>query len=144
LLLGRVELVERLRRHPLARALRVDKLTLAALEATLTGPASPVGLALASDPAALTARAVRLAEAIGSDLAEAVPSRAAVGGGGAPGVTLASAAVALPVRLAGPLRTGHLPVVGHVTDGRLLLDLITVPRELDPAVAEAVRLAAKG
>src|SRR5215213_1323708 len=60
-LLGRAEVVERLRRHPLARALRVDKLTLAALEATLRGPATPTARALAADVAGLRERAGRLA-----------------------------------------------------------------------------------
>ncbi|MEV0148734.1 L-seryl-tRNA(Sec) selenium transferase, partial [Nonomuraea sp. NPDC050733] len=61
LLLGRHDLVERCRRHPLARALRVDKLTLAALEATLRGPVPPVRRALHADPAALAERAAALA-----------------------------------------------------------------------------------
>jgi L-seryl-tRNA(Ser) seleniumtransferase len=147
LLLGDADLVHRLRRHPLARALRVDKLTLAALEATLTGPLPPVPSALAQRASSLFDRAQRLArmigDAIGSDLAEAVRSRAAVGGGGAPGVTLPSAAVALPVRLAAPLRRGDLPVVGHVQAGRLLLDLMAVPPETDVLLADAVRRAAK-
>ncbi len=147
LLLGDADLVHRLRRHPLARALRVDKLTLAALEATLTGPLPPVPGALDQHPDDLLARAQRLAAemcaAIGSDLAEAVRSRAAVGGGGAPGVTLPSAAVALPSRLAAPLRRGDLPVVGHVQGGRLLLDLIAVPPETDALLVDAVRRAAE-
>ena len=102
LLLGDADLVERLRRYPFARALRVDKLTLAALEATLTGPAPPVAAALATRrrrPDA--ARAERLA---GADRRAGAPRSvvaAAVGGGGAPGVALPSAAVALPARLAG-------------------------------------------
>src|SRR5439155_18086355 len=87
LLLGRTEVVERLRRHPLARALRVDKLTLAALEATLRGPQPPVWQALRIPAATLAQRA----EALRSRLAAAgVPAsvtaaEAVVGGGGAPG-----------------------------------------------------------
>ncbi len=140
LLLGDRELVERLRRHPLARALRVDKLTLAALEATLTGPPPPVTAALSARPADLLDRARAIAVAVG---AEAVASRAAVGGGGAPGVELASAAVELPAELAEPLRGGDLPVVGHVVDGMLQLDLIAVPPDRDDDLVEAVRRAMK-
>lgn len=140
LLLGRGELVHRLRRHPFARALRVDKLTLAALEATLTGPTPPVAEALARRPEELMARARRLALALGRD-AEAVASEGAVGGGGAPGVVLPSAAVALPSRLAEPLRTGATPVVGRVHEGRLLLDLLAVPDDLDELLTEVVRRA---
>jgi len=140
LLLGRADLVERVRRFPLARAMRVDKLTLAALEATLVGPVPPVPAALAADAGSLLARAQRLAAAIGSPAA-AVEARAAVGGGGAPGVAVPSAAVALPPALAGPLRLGETPVVGRVHDGRLLLDLLTVPEEHDGTLAAAVRRA---
>jgi L-seryl-tRNA(Ser) seleniumtransferase len=143
LLLGDAHLVDRLRRHPLARALRVDKLTLAALEATLTGPTPPVPAALAEDVAVLERRARDLAAALGPELAEPVSSTAVVGGGGAPGVGLPSAAVALPAGLAAALRLGDPPVVGHVADGRLLLDLLTVPADLDDTLAEAVRRAAK-
>jgi L-seryl-tRNA(Ser) seleniumtransferase len=85
-------------------------------------------------------RARRIATAVG-DEAEAVASDGAVGGGGAPGVVLPSAAVALPTSLAEPLRRGDPPVVGHVTDGRLLLDLLAVPPELDDTLADAVRRA---
>jgi L-seryl-tRNA(Ser) seleniumtransferase len=138
LLLGDAQLVGRLRRFPLARAVRVDKLTLAALEATLTGPPPPVVAALDLRRPELKARAERLADLIGHDLAVAVDSEAAVGGGGAPGVTLPSAAVALPHRLAEPLRLGELPVLGHVSDDRLLLDLMTVPPDQDVAIAAAV------
>ncbi|SFC66600.1 L-seryl-tRNA(Sec) selenium transferase [Nocardioides terrae] len=139
LLLGDVELVERLRRHPLARALRVDKLTLAALEATLSGPPAPVAVALDTPPEELLARARRLALAIGPDLAAAVHSDGRVGGGGAPGVTLPSAAVALPTDLAEPLRHAEPPVVGRVADGRLLLDLLAVPADGDDELADVVR-----
>ena len=143
LLLGRAELVEGLRRHPFARALRVDKLTLAALEATLTGPPVPVAQALATSADDLLVRAEKLAGELESDVpAEAVASTAAVGGGGAPGVEIPSAAVSLPARLAGPLRSGNPPVVGYVARDRLLLDLITVPPAQDGLLADAVRRAA--
>jgi L-seryl-tRNA(Ser) seleniumtransferase len=143
LMLGDADLVERLRRHPLARALRVDKLTLAALEATLTGPTAPVPAALSLSAEDLLVRADKIAGELSEvTTAEAVRSSAAVGGGGAPGVELPSAAVALPEDLAVPLRTGTPPVVGHVAHGRLLLDLVTVPPAEDRALTEAVRRAA--
>jgi L-seryl-tRNA(Ser) seleniumtransferase len=143
LLLGRSELVEKLRRHPFARALRVDKLTLAALEATLTGPPSPVAQALSTSADELRVRAEKLAAELSVDVpAEAVVSTAAVGGGGAPGVELPSAAVSLPADLAAPLRLGEPPVVGYVARGRLLLDLVTVPPEQDRVLLGAVRRAA--
>jgi L-seryl-tRNA(Ser) seleniumtransferase len=147
LLLGQESLVRRLLRHPLARALRVDKLTLAALEATVTGPPPPVARALAADPAALAARAGRLAAALTARQvpASAVASEAAVGGGGAPGVTLPSAGVALPAGLApalrcGPaVRGGAVPaVVGRVEKGRLLLDLRSVDPGDDDRLVAAV------
>ncbi len=144
LLLGRADLVELLRRHPFARALRVDKLTLGALEATLTGPPPPVVAALSSSPSELMARAQDIcAELAGTVTASPVVSRAAVGGGGAPGVEIPSAAVALPPGLAQELRVGDVPVVGHVERGRLLLDLIAVAPGDDAAVVDAVRRAAK-
>jgi L-seryl-tRNA(Ser) seleniumtransferase len=137
LLLGRAELVERLRRHPLARALRVDKLTLAALEATLRGPHPPVWQALHAEPARLRARVEALRDAAGQG--EVVRSVAVVGGGGAPGVELPSWALALPERYAQPLRQGTPPVVGRLERGRLLLDLRCVPADQDGAIAAAIR-----
>jgi L-seryl-tRNA(Ser) seleniumtransferase len=141
MLLGEATLVQRLRRHPFARALRVDKLTLAALEATIAGPVPPVSASLAADPDVLLRRARAIAAEVGGP-AEAVASLAAVGGGGAPGVTLPSAAVALPASWAERLRAGDPPVVGHVHEGRLLLDLVAVPAEDDATLAAAVRRAA--
>jgi len=137
LLFGRAELVERLRRHPAARALRVDKLTLAALEATLLGPPPPVARALSADVAELRARA----EALAAQLPEAVvvDCVAAVGGGGAPGVQLPSAAVSLPEPYAVALRTADPPVVGRLEAGRCLLDLRTVAPEDDELLVAAVR-----
>jgi len=152
LLLGPAHLVRRLTRHPLARALRVDKLTLAALEATLTGPVPPVASALAADPSTLFHRAerivARLAQA-GLD-AHVVSAKAAVGGGGAPGVELPSAAVSLPEALAVPLRCGgpvlrgeHPAVVGRLEASRLLLDLRSVTPADDERLDDAILAAAR-
>ncbi|MBG0826655.1 L-seryl-tRNA(Sec) selenium transferase [Planomonospora sp. ID67723] len=140
LLFGRADLVERLRRHPLARALRVDKTTLAALEATVGGPDTPTREALHADPAALRGRAEKLAARLcdrGID-ATAVDSLGVVGGGGAPEVSLRSAAVALDEGLAAPLRRGEPPVLGRVERGRCLLDLRAVPEADDERLLEAV------
>jgi len=135
LLLGRAALVRALARHPLARALRVDKLTLAALEATLSGPPTPVVQALAADPAALTKRAERIAADLLAHGIDAQPAKSegAVGGGGAPGVPLPSAAVSLPeglafaLRAGDPVRRGEVPAIaGRIEDSRLLLDLRAV------------------
>jgi L-seryl-tRNA(Ser) seleniumtransferase len=151
LLLGDADLVRRLLRHPLARALRVGKLTLAALEATLAGPPPPVARALTADAASLFSRAERTVATLA---ARSIPARVAdsggvVGGGGAPGVTLAGAAVALPAGLAGPLRRGEpvrrgeVPaVVGRVERGHLLLDLRSVDPADDDRLAAAVLAAA--
>ncbi|MFD0687663.1 L-seryl-tRNA(Sec) selenium transferase [Actinomadura fibrosa] len=143
IVLGREDLVRRLARHPLARALRVDKMTLAALEATLRGPHTPTHEALHADVAVLRERAERLADRLRADGvdARAVGSDAAVGGGGAPGVVLPSAAVSLPEPYAARLRQGVPAVMGRVEDGRCLLDLRAVPAEQDAAVARAVRAA---
>ncbi|MEW2146537.1 L-seryl-tRNA(Sec) selenium transferase [Micromonospora vinacea] len=140
LLLGDVEVIDRLRRHPLARALRVDKLTLAALAATLHQPDTPTRVALHADAGALRERVERLRDRLGADgrKAEVVPAVAVVGGGGAPGVELDSWALSLPERYAAPLRTGDPPVLGRVVRGRLLLDLRCVPADADEAVREAV------
>jgi L-seryl-tRNA(Ser) seleniumtransferase len=138
LMLGDADLVERLRRHPLARALRVDKLTLAALEATLSGPVHPVRQALSADPYALRMRAHALSATLPRVPAEVVETASVVGGGGAPGVELPSWALALPVAYAAPLRLGDPPVVGRIEHDRLLLDLRCVPPDLDKLLREAI------
>ena len=134
------DVVARIRRHPLARAMRVDKLTLAAFEATLRGPLPPTRVALDTDLPALRARADRLAERLAADgvAATSVDSLSTVGGGGAPGLTLPSAAVALPEPYAAALRSGAQAVLGRVEHGRCLLDLRAVPPESDDALAAAV------
>jgi L-seryl-tRNA(Ser) seleniumtransferase len=140
LILGRAELVQRLRRHPLYRALRVDKTTLAALEATLRGPLPPVQEMLAADLGGLRERAAALAArftAAGID-AVAVDAEARVGGGGAPEHPLPSAAVSLPESFAEPLRHGSPPVVGYLDGDRTLLDLRSLPASADGALTAAV------
>ncbi len=140
LLLGRADLVELLRRHPLARALRVDKITLAALEATLRDPGNPTREALRVPASVLRRRAEAIAgrlNAAGVDAA-VISTTAVVGGGGAPGVGLPSHGVALDPRLAEPLRLGDPPVLGRLENGRCVLDLRSVPAEEDEDLTGAV------
>ncbi|MEU9594016.1 L-seryl-tRNA(Sec) selenium transferase [Streptomyces sp. NPDC048219] len=145
LLLGTAALVERLRRHPLARALRVDKLTLAALEATLRGPEPPVHRALHTDPVRLRARSTALADRLTARGVSAgvVPHDGAVGGGGAPGQRLPGWAVRVCADLADPLRRGRPSVVGRTARGALLLDLRCVPEERDDDLLTAAVAAAR-
>jgi len=138
---GRADLVERLRRHPLQRAMRVDKLTLAALEGTLQlhldEPARvPVLRMLGEQASVVRARAERLAEMTGGTVEETV---ARVGGGALPLAELPSFACALAEELAAPLRVGEPPVVGIVRDGKLLLDCRTLADDELGEVAAAVR-----
>ena len=138
---GRADLVERLRRHPLQRAMRVDKLTLAALEGTLQlhldEPARvPVLRMLGEEASVVRARAERLAEMTGGTVEETV---ARVGGGALPLAELPSFACALAEELAAPLRVGEPPVVGIVRDGKLLLDCRTLADDELDEVAAAVR-----
>jgi L-seryl-tRNA(Ser) seleniumtransferase len=141
IVVGREELVQKLRRHPLQRALRADKLTLAALEGTLMLYLDPER-ALHEVPAlrmvveaaeVVRARADRLAELTGGTVEETV---ARVGGGALPLAELPSFACAIEEDLAEPLRQGEPPVVGVLRDGRLLLDCRTlVQGELDEVAA---------
>jgi L-seryl-tRNA(Ser) seleniumtransferase len=152
LLVGRTDAVAACRVHPLARAVRIDKLSLAALEATLQlhrDPALarrelPVLAMLDADPSVLAARAERLAAGTGGRVIEAV---ARVGGGALPLLELPGPAVALDPgpggadALAAALRAGDPPLVGRIRDGQLLLDPRTLADdELEPAAA-AVRAA---
>jgi L-seryl-tRNA(Ser) seleniumtransferase len=135
LLLGRAEVITRLARHPLARAVRADKLALAALEATIAGGPSPVVQSLHADPAQLRRRTDRLADALQVPV---VAHDGRVGGGGAPGVPLPGWALQLPEALAGPLRTGDPAVLPRVHDGSCLLDLRCVPEQDDDRILESV------
>jgi L-seryl-tRNA(Ser) seleniumtransferase len=142
IVVGRAELVERLRRHPLQRALRAGKLTLAALEGTLrlyldAPERIPVLRMLKQDTATVRARAERLASLVGGTVEETV-GRA--GGGALPLAELPSFACAVGESLAAPLRAGEPPVVGIVRDGKLLLDCLTLSDgEVDEVAAAVAR-----
>ncbi|PJE19175.1 MAG: L-seryl-tRNA(Sec) selenium transferase [Mycobacterium sp.] len=138
ILLGRADLITTLARHPLARAVRADKLTLAALEATVRAGSSPVTAALHADSDRLHTRAQRLAEAVGASV---VAHDGRVGGGGAPGVPLPGWAVRLPESAAALLRAGRPAVLPRVHDGACLLDLRCIPEADDDRLLVAVRAA---
>ena len=137
---GRADLVERLRRHPLNRALRPDKLTLAALEGTLAlyldRPEEVPVLRMLREPAEVVrARAERLAEAVGGAVEETV---ARVGGGALPLADLPSFGCAVEEELAAALRAHQPPVIAVVRDGRTLLDCRTLTDAEAAEVAAAV------
>ena len=137
---GRADLIERMRRHPLQRALRADKLTLAALEGTLAlfragGGGIPVLRMLHEPVEAVRGRAERLAQLTDGAVVETV---ARPGGGALPATELASFACALPLPLAEPLRLGDPAVVGIVREDMLLLDCRTLSDAEIEEAAEAV------
>jgi L-seryl-tRNA(Ser) seleniumtransferase len=148
---GDAGLIARLRTNPLTRALRVDKLTLAALEATLAlyrdaesvVQSVPVLAMLTAPVAAVRARADAVAtrlRARGIDVA-VVDSTAGVGGGAFPGARIPSAALALAgdaVAAEARLRGGHPAIIGRIAAGTVLLDLRSVPPAQDAALADAV------
>jgi L-seryl-tRNA(Ser) seleniumtransferase len=145
IVVGKPDLVERLRRHPLQRAVRADKLTLAALEGTLALYLEPERalqeipvLRMAFEGAdAVRSRADRLAELTGGEVEETVGR---IGGGALPLAELSSFACAVEEELAAPLRAGEPPVVGVVRDGRLLLDCRTLSdAEIDEVAAAVSR-----
>ncbi|MBM3679684.1 MAG: L-seryl-tRNA(Sec) selenium transferase, partial [Actinobacteria bacterium] len=146
IVVGEAALVERLRRHPLQRALRADKLTLAALEGTLqlyldperARREIPVLRMLAEDAPAVRARAERLLALVGGAVEETV---ARVGGGALPLAELPSFACAVEEELADVLRAGEPPVIALRRDGRTLLDVRAVTdaevEEISAAVGAA-------
>ncbi|HLJ02876.1 MAG TPA: L-seryl-tRNA(Sec) selenium transferase [Solirubrobacteraceae bacterium] len=152
LILGRREAVAAAQRHPLARALRLDKLSLAALEATLRlyrDPQAaireiPVLAMLSADEATLAGRAQRLASAIGREHVEVIRATGKVGGGALPLLELEGPAVAVhgrPDQLAAALRAGDPPVIARVHEGRLVLDPRTLTDDEVEVVAPVVRAA---
>jgi L-seryl-tRNA(Ser) seleniumtransferase len=150
---GRRPLIDAMRRHPLMRALRVDKLTYTALEATLLeyarGHASstvPVQRMLTLDANTLTARAEALTARLTTPRLRAtvVPGESAIGGGSAPGLRLPTSLVALDVAGLSPdallarLREATPPIIARIEADRVLLDLRTVAPEDDAAIATAL------
>jgi L-seryl-tRNA(Ser) seleniumtransferase len=144
IVVGRADLVDRLRRHPLQRALRPDKLTFAALEGTLAlyraarTDEIPVLRMLGEPAETVRSRAVRLAELTGGQV-EATAAR--VGGGALPLAELESYACVLEAELAEPLRAADPPVIGILREGRLLLDCRTLADADVDEVAGAVAAA---
>ena len=152
-IVGRADLVERLRRHPLSRALRPDKLTIAGLEAVVRDYLSgdpwtrvPVLRMISEPPAEVRARA----EALALDLAavdipaEVVDTEARIGGGAAPHAAVASAGVRIAAgatALDASLRVGKPPVIGRLEDDALVLDMRTVGADQVPVVFDSLRKA---
>ncbi len=148
LIVGRADLVARLRKDPLARAMRPDKVALAAVAATLAlyragraTSAIPVWRQIAVSGEALRTRANALAAGLA---ARVVPIESTIGGGSLPGETLPSFGLAIAgsaERLLAALRHGSPSVVGRIADGSVVLDLRTVEPERDGDLATAVRRA---
>ncbi len=147
LIVGQADLVARVKKHPLARALRADKAAIAALEATLLhylkGEAEreiPIWRMLATPIAALRERAEHWRAQVG--LGEVVAGQSTVGGGSLPGETLPTWLLALPDTrpnaLAARLRAAHVPVIVRVQDARVVLDPRTVAPEEDPELLQSV------
>lgn len=157
ILVGRRDLIDRMRRHPLMRALRPDKLTLAALSATLlhywkgeAPRAVPVWRMIAAGPAELEARARSWAAALQAEgiPAAVCPARSTVGGGSLPGETLPSTALVLrpadPEAFAARLRRAQLPVVARIQEGAVWFDARTVLPEQEADLLKAIRQAWAG
>ena len=138
ILLGRKDLIATLSRHPLARAVRADKLTIAALEATVRAGTSPIAEALHTDQSVLRARTEALATELGVPV---VPHEGRVGGGGGVEVPLPGVALRLPSQAAQLLRTGSPAVVGRVADGACLVDLRCIPADEDQRLLTALQAA---
>ena len=155
IVIGRADLVTRLRRDPLARATRPDKVILAALHATLrlyrTGEAKteiPIWREIAAPVAELERRAHAIAATVAIERVRAAPSTSTIGGGALPGQTQPSWGVAIeseaPDRLLASLRTGSPAVVGRIVDDVVILDLRTVEPEDDAILPLAIRAALSG
>ena len=135
-LVGTKEAIAACKKHPLARAVRIDKLRLNALEAAISTSANAVHEALHISAERHKERTARIAAAVGADVVE---HDGRVGGGGAPEVPLPGWAVALPEDLARPLRLGATPVVARVSQGHCLVDVRCVPESQDAELIAGIR-----
>lgn len=135
IMLGTHEAIAKVKRHPLARAVRIDKLRLNALEASVNAPSHAVEDALHLDPAEHLARTEALAQVVGGEVVEH-PGR--VGGGGAPEYPLPGYAVALDEFLAPLLRQGRPAVLPRVHNGQCLIDVRCIPASDDEKLAAAI------
>ncbi len=135
-LVGKKEAIAACKKHPLARAVRIDKLRLNALEASLATPSNAVQDALHIDAKRHRERTEKVAAVVGGEVVE---HAGRVGGGGAPEVPLPGWAVALPEELARPLRLGEPPVVARVNQGRCLVDVRCVPEAQDAELIAAIQ-----
>jgi L-seryl-tRNA(Ser) seleniumtransferase len=153
LISGREDLVKKMRGNSLFRALRVDKLTYAALEATLLAyvkrdyGAIPVLRMMELPKAEIARRAEALVAKLGTNVkAELVDGESLLGGGSAPSAVLPTTLIALSCnqlsadQMAARLRGSDPPVIARVEDGRVLLDLRTVLPEQDSTVNQALSL----
>ncbi|HKX33831.1 MAG TPA: L-seryl-tRNA(Sec) selenium transferase [Actinomycetota bacterium] len=156
IVLGRSELIRRLRRHPIARAVRIDKMQVAALESVLAqhahglGSGLPVWTMLREPPTHVRRRADELAMALDGELegAHVIACESAVGGGALPGTGIPSFGVEIrvpqPSAMAARLRTGSPSVFCRVTERGVLLDLRTVSPDAISDLVRAVRYALEG
>ena len=135
IVLGTHEAIAKVKQHPLARAVRIDKLRLNALEASVNAPSNAVEDALHLDPTEHLARTEALAQAVGGEVVEH-PGR--VGGGGAPEYPLPGYAVALDESLAPLLREGRPAVLPRVHNGQCLIDIRCIPASDDEKLAAAI------
>src|ERR671936_578689 len=156
IVLGRSELVERMRRHPIARAVRVDKMQVAALESVLATYLTerrrelPTWRMIDEPADAVRARAERLSEALDGELegAHVIACESAVGGGSLPGSSIPSFGVEVrvpePEAMATRLRVGRPPVFCRVNEKGVVFDLRTVPEEELPDLRRAIQYALEG
>jgi len=149
ILVGRKDLIERIRKNPLLRAFRVDKLTYAALEATLTEHLSddattiPIERMLSILPEELMSRCRQIVGRVACPdlVVDVVPVASLIGGGTAPRASLESCAISArhvsltAAELLAALRKLEPPIIGRIADDSVLLDLRTVPPEFDVDLA---------